>query len=224
MANLITDLGMGYVSDFFSGALFLHKGEGYKFSGEFSEQLIAGENRHGAVINVHKIAGTILRPKYIPAHLPLSVLDNGFSSMAFPRLGYRCYQQGQILLYLDRTFSVRRGLHTRDIGVSFHEISSLCEAEGRVSRAFYTNTLVKEFSVFNPTNTPFSQGVARVAAGEALSFCINEDFACAPSPSTAFLELLYRGKPVGTVRESGNVEMFVPHLSKHWEAVNGNAT
>lgn len=207
MANLIQDLGSNYFNEFMPHALFSFEGKGYRV--------------HTAVgdgVACYLMKGTTSKPSEEMVVLPFSAFDEGMSSLKHPPLGYRAAMDGQVLMYLNRTFSTRRGLQVRDISVSFHDVALQCARVRGIDLDYFQGSDVKSHLVFDTNFTPFLEGFNAIKKGDIASFAVSPDFAVAPSDTVEYLEIMFRQRRVGTVSENGRVSFIVPTLKPAWES------
>jgi hypothetical protein len=137
------------------------------------------------------------------------VLEQLANTNAFdvPTLGYRVYDKGRVVMYLSRNaVGARRGL-TLD-KVRFTPDAYIQNLNVGGDWMLYSEDVGKlVVMTFNPTNTPFVDGMDAMRNGDLLSFCINEDVLVRPSSVTGFdAELVFRNHAVvGRVSKNNRI-------------------
>lgn len=207
--DLFQQLGHGYSNEMLMGAPFLYKGEAY----------LLGEVTEGKTISAFRLVGddpasVVAKATKLPAEF-----FTGWKSFAFPTLGYRSVRNGQVLAYLSRNNSVRRGLNPRDIRVEYHDVSHTCSAAYGFNLGSYNQNNAKAALVMKPQYTGFNEGIARILQGEIPSFALSADFAVAPHEDVPYLEILFRQRRVGLIDETGKVNIDGVHILTSWNNV-----
>jgi hypothetical protein len=212
MTQFIEEIGSGYMNEMLIGAPFLYKGDVYLFDGI--------ERTTSKNVSTYKLGPDVDNLIATPAQVPAAIFT-GWKSFAFPTLGYRMAADGQVLCYLSRNNSVRRGLNPRDIGALFHDVSYECQRRFGTPRLnIYNDNNHKAYMAFKPTFLAFTDGLAQVMAGKIPAFAISADFAVAPSDRVNFLEILFRQRPVGSIDEDGNIKLTVESVLPSWNSTN----
>lgn len=211
MTPFVTELGTGYMNEMLSGAPFLYEGDAYLFS-EIMDKSKAMAFKLGPTAEQCQAEATVV---------PVDIFD-GWKAFSFPTLGYRSSDRGQVLTYLTRTNSTRRGLNPRDMQMVFHDVSYQCSRMYGTNLNHYNTTNVRAFMAMKPEYTKFMVGMEKILKGEIASFALSAEFAVAPSDNVPFLEILFRQRRIGTIDESGNVSIDVEGTASAWHnVVNG---
>lgn len=207
MANLIHDLTPGYCNELMPGAMFLKDGEPHVFREADYE---------GQHVYCRKYSTTADRVTTKAVQVP-STFFKGWAAFEFPILGYRMAANGQLLAYVSRNNSVRRGLHIEDARVDLHEVSYQCENIFGLGLDHYTRGNGKVPLILCPQYMTYTEGMAKILNGEIPSFALSPDFAVAPNEKIPFLEILFRQRRVGTIDENGNAEITMSGMVPSWK-------
>lgn len=210
--NIIEELSADYCNELLVGCLFLHKGEAHEF-------VRANNKRDGSImIEAVKYVGTPEAVKPSMVAIPAAEFG-GWGSFAFPPLGYRQAAAGQVLTYISRQPSVRRGLNKRDLITDPHNVSRTCAMKFGVDLAYFRRGEALIMQVLKPQFTSLGAGLKDVMAGRIPAFAISADFAVAPNKGVDFLEILYRQRQIGTIDENGKISITVAEVTPSWKQV-----
>lgn len=211
MSNLIKELTADYCNQMMHGAYFKHEGAVHWF--DVINRL--------DFVRTFKLSGNPDKVNPEISEVPWSAFT-GWSAFAYPTLGYRMACNGQVLAYISRINSVRRGLSHRDTQVTFHDVTYSCASRLGVNLQHYQDDLTKACMVMNPTYLSFTKGLSEVMAGNIPAFAMSADFAVAPHDSVPFLEILYRQRQIGTISENGAITLTAQNIKHSWDEVVTN--
>lgn len=211
MANLIKSLGIEYCSQMMHGAYLNVNGEVHWFDNIIENNFVQTIKLSGNPDKVAPEAGKV----------PWEFFK-GWSALSYPTLGYRMAGNGQILVYITRINSVRRGLCSRDVQVDFHNVSFACNQNLGIDLNHYIDDYTKACLVMNPQYTSLSKGLKAVAEGTIPAFCLSADFAVAPNDEVPYLEVLFRQRRIGTVAADGTIELVTQNIKHSWETTVAN--
>ena len=203
-ANLIERLGADYCSQRMNGTLFNYKGHTYEFG---------AVEREG--VNCTKYSGTPEKVEVGVELVPYSFFDN-WSSLSWPTLGYRQAANGQVLVQVHRRNSVQRGLNRGQLYVHYHPVCMSAQAKFGVELHYFNSGGALFLMTMQPRFTKFSEGLEQVMKGNIPAFAVSADFAVAPHEEVEFLEVLFRGRRIGTISESGAVNITVANIMPSW--------
>jgi hypothetical protein len=209
--NLIDELSPAYCNDMLRGAMFLMDKTPHQF-----QQVDEGQSN---VVACRRFSDNPDRVTTKNVPVPKEFFK-GWSALEFPILGYRMAANGQILAYVTRENSVRRGLHPEDARVDLHDVSYECGRQFGLGLDHYTHGNGKIPLILCPTYLPFGEGLAKILAGEIPAFALSADFAVAPNPKVPFLEVLYRQRRIGTIDETGKTEITTTNILPSWKNVS----
>lgn len=204
MPNLIRELTPEYCNEMLVGAMFMKDGEPYQFRGADAENSA-----------VRRFSTTPDKVTTKNLSIPNDFFT-GWSAFEFPTLGYRMAGGGQLLAYVSRNNSVRRGLIPDDVKMEVHDVSFSCRDTFGFNVDHYTRGNGTVPLVMCPTYLAFADGLAKVMKGEIPAFALSPDFAVAPSARTEFLEILYRQRMIGTINENGKVDITAKNMLPSW--------
>lgn len=208
MGHLLNDLGASYVSDFFTGAFFMHEGELYQFR---------GMNYKGK-LDTYKLVGKPLQASYAAknAELDPNIIES-FTKFSWPKLGYRNQRLSNGLVvaaYFQSVRSTRRGLMDEGLSITYDAatqvaMSATYEHAGRTAAMY---------QVFFPKWFTYREALSLLTNGDALAVALNEDVCIThnvdPSDTNAALDVLFRGRPVGNILHDGSVIFKNKSISK----------
>lgn len=205
--NLIKELTVDYCNQMMRGSWFLVDGEVHWFDAIINKDKV----------NTLKLSGNPDKVAPEPGIVSWDVFT-GWSVFAYPTLGYRMAGNGQILCYISRTNSVRRGLSHRDVHVEFHDVSIACQDRLGINLQHYLDDFTKACLVMKPVYMSLTGGLKRVMSGEIPAFALSADFAVAPNDEVPFLEILYRQRRIGTISDQGTIELLTPNIKHSWDS------
>lgn len=212
--SFLDGLGRGYINEMLNGAPFLYKGDVY---------LLEQVHERGAV-SAWQLVGDEENLDARNTKVPAEIFT-GWKSFAFPVLGYRSAREGQVLMYMTRQNSVRRGLNPRDIRIEWHDVSHACSNAYSFHLEGYARNNNKAFIAMKPRYLSFNEGLTRIMSGDIPSFALSADFAVAPHDTVEYLEILFRQRRVGEIDSRGNVNIAGAHILTSWNnVVNGELT
>lgn len=200
MPSLPEQLGREYVDQFYRHALF-RMGDDVLM---YRKHITANEIQCYAV-DKRRFEWT---DKVIPSKDVASM-----DTFQWPKLGYRQFQYKKGVFstsYLSMQRSAMRGLKDELVlcdkvgdAILFQSAPSMRDAMGAAKFAW---------EIFNPTFTPFDEGVQLIRDGNAICVALNEDVALSFSATQGpnrVADVIYRQKVIGEVRPDG--EVVVPH-------------
>lgn len=208
MGHLLHDLGASYVTDFFSGSYFVHEGELHQF------RSINYNNR----LETIKVSGKPLQESYklTTAELDPNIIES-FTKFSWPKLGYRnqvmpggLYTAG----YFQSIRSTRRGLMDEGLSITYDAATQVAMA------ATYEapNRTAAMFQVFFPVWFNYKEAITLLTTDQALSVALNEDVCIGhsvdPTDTNSIFDILFRGRPVGTILKDGNIVFKNKSISK----------
>lgn len=212
--SLLSELGFEYAHDMFSGAMLVKDGRSGYIDGVYED----GRVRFHPVMN----RGVMGPPEYIDHEYFTS-----WSTLSYPKLGYRQDAETNFLGYVTRSPSVRRGFHFGEAQVDVQQacvtidnsLGCISPAHPEIGSRHYAS--LAEFKIpliMLPSYTPFHQGLVQILSGEIPYFCTSAEFAVCPSGSAAGFEILYRRRHIGSISPSGNIELLIdtPTIRELW--------
>jgi hypothetical protein len=203
-ANLIEKLGEDYCTQRMNGTLFNYNGVPHEFI-----------EAHGGSVYCAKYEGSPEEVKATTSNVPYSFFES-WKALSWPKLGYRQAASGQVLMQVGRRGSVQRGLSKGALTTKIHLVSmNMSEQFGLNLRHFQEGAALYAMTM-NPQFTPLSKGLEQIFAGAIPAFAVSEDFAVAPHPEVDFLEVLFRGRRIGTVSEKGDVQITAESILPSW--------
>lgn len=199
MSNLVDDLGAGYVREWFNGALivrddFIHMIRSYESGHVMTDcaSLTDPEDRwHGGSFRKQELGS--------------------FKAIAWPKLGYRnllCGQRGNTASFVTAQRGVMRGLRIESLEWKAVDVANLLSID--MAQQAPSNSLLYQLrQIFRPAFHAYHVGIQQIRAGLWCSFAVNEDIAISLSSrsSSAFCDILFRDKPVGTIAENGDIQL-----------------
>jgi hypothetical protein len=215
MPNLIESLGSRYCNEWLRGAFFLNEGQPHIFQSvdEDDPRQVEATRYTGDPDN------TAGRRVMIPADV-----FAGWKALEFPTLGYRMAGAGRVLVYLTRLNSVRRGLHSNDLNMDYHEVSHYCADQLGINLNHYGQPASKACLALSPKYLPLVEGVTEMLAGNIACFAVSADFAVVPSTMDAEkLDILYRQRNVGSIDSTGKATVLT-QLAPSWAATTEKDT
>lgn len=212
MANLIEDLGVGYVNDNLSGALLFHNNVPHLIQEVRSDR-----------ISTTAFQGNMAKPVQVAGvNLPAKLLDKGFESLAHPPLGYRTAAAGKVLLELKNKQSFKRGLQLAEVITRFPPVTTYIAERFDIDLAYYMRSDVKAVACVENCFIPLAKGLEMIKAGEIFVFAISPKLAVIPcSRPKEYLEIVYEGRPVGNISIEGVVTGKITNVKSIMENLNG---
>lgn len=202
--TLIERLGADYCTQRMNGTLFNHNGATYEF-----------HEAGGKEVYCTKYTGTPEKPEVSTEMVPTSVFKD-WNSLKWPTLGYRQAAGGQVIMLVGRKNSVQRGLHRQQLIPNVHPVTVACSAQFGLDYHYFRSGPALHLMVMQPSFTPFAEGLDAVMSGKVPAFAMSPDFAVAPNEQVDFLEILFRGRRVGTISESGNIKIEADSILPSW--------
>lgn len=202
--TLIERLGADYCTQRMNGTLFNHDGATYEFV-EVS----------GREVYCQKLTGTPEKPEVETAMVPGTVFKD-WNALKWPTLGYRQAANGQVIMLVGRRNSVQRGLHRQQLLPNVLPVTAACANQFGLDYHYFRQGAPLHLLVMQPKYTPFTEGMAAVMSGKMPAFVVSADFAVAPNEQVEFLEILFRGRRVGTISESGNINIEADSILPSW--------
>lgn len=200
--SLIKDLGTRYVREFFNGALF-------QMDGDICMLRDVAEN----IAYVHVIDRESATIKWKEKQFPAAKLVD-FSTFRYPKLGYRQYKQGKVgnvVVNLTATRNTQRGLKNELLSSKALPIFDILTASDEVQGYEHINSARRAKEIFEPTFTPFYEGIKQLIAGDIAGFAVSEDLAVGMSVDTSAdrgWDVYFRGRVVGNVDQEGRVNII----------------
>lgn len=211
--SLFSDLGFSYSNDMFSAAM-MRRGDrvGYleAVRDDGTAYFRACENRSIGTIEPFD-------------HTEIVSWD----SFAYPTLGYRQDIATNLLAYVTRIPSTRRGFHFNEARVEIVPACNMLEnsmgfltiTDRDVTTRHYSSLAEYKIPlVMSPVYTPFAQGIAQLMSGERPFFCTSPEFAVVPASERDGYDILYRQRVVGAVSPEGRVQLHFdsPIIHRLW--------
>jgi hypothetical protein len=172
----------------------------------------------GAVHQLRDLDDTYMYTSYIPldsknigrepwkdGKYPHDLLKD-FSSFQYPKLGYRQLQQSKVknaVVAASTARSALRGLRQESIRYDPLPVyNALAMVGDNFSEA---NAARRLKEIFQPTFTPFTQGLKKLMDGDWPAFAVNEDLAiglCVSNDRDGW-DIYFRGRVVGNITPDG---------------------
>lgn len=203
-ANLIERMGADYCTQRMNGTLFNYDGTTYQFQH-------ADRNK----VYCTAFSGTPEKPETKDAFLPYEVFDN-WKALSWPVLGYRQAAGGQVVIQVSRRNSVQRGLNHTQLHTHMHPVCSAARSQFGIDLAYFLQGAPLFLMTMQPSYTKFSEGLEQVMSGAIPAFVVSADFAVAPNEEVDFLEVLFRGRRIGTISENGAVNISADSILPSW--------
>lgn len=200
--SLVKELGVRYIREFFSGALF-------EMDGNICYLRDVVDN----MAHVQIIDRESATPKWKEHTFAASKLVD-FSTFRYPKLGYRQFKQGKlgnVVVNLTATRNVQRGLKLELLTARNLPIFDIMEATGQIEGYESVNNARRAKEIFEPTFTPFYEGIKSLLEGDSAGFAVSEDLAVALSIETSAdrgFDVYFRGRVVGNVDQDGRVNII----------------
>lgn len=201
MPNLMDDLGSEYVDQFYRRALFQHDNMVCRYDHTTDSGRVS-------VLAFNKDAQ---EPEWARRYLSKDDFPD-MSKFAWPKLGYRNVTSTSGFTapyYFATTRSAHRGLRSEYLAASAVEALSLLRFES-LGRDTLASAKIAQ-TIFNPTFTPFLEGMAQLREGDIPGFALSSDVAIAISVSVSAdteFDVLFRGRAIGKV--AGDNTVVVP--------------
>lgn len=198
MPNMIEELGGEYVESFYRRALFRHDDLICQFAGRASDSHM--------VCSVFGVDDK--SPEWRNHQLPNEVFMD-MDKFAWPRLGYRDLSLNEMPpapYYLNTTRSAQRGLRPEFLSASAPDVLKLIPVTG-FGRDLFSSAKMAQ-TIFRPQFMPFSEGMAKLRAGDVPGFALSSDVAIAISVSEspdAKFDVLHRERVIGRVDDNDQV-------------------
>jgi hypothetical protein len=203
-ANLIERLGADYCSQRMNGTLFNYKNSTYEFGSVEPDGVYAT-----------KYSGSPEKVKIAHEFVPCDFFEN-WKALNWPTLGYRQAANGQVIIQVGRRNSVQRGLNRGQLWAHFHPVSMSAQAKFGVDLSYFSSGGALFLMTMQPSYTKFSEGLEQVMKGTIPAFAVSADFAVAPNEEVEFLEVLFRGRRIGTISDSGAVKITAENIAPSW--------
>jgi hypothetical protein len=208
--NLIERLGAEYCGQRMQGTLFNYDGNTYEFSHVEGKEVVA-----------IKYTGKPEKVSTSVDRVPADIFQS-WKALSWPVLGYRQAAGGQFLARVGRRGSVQRGLHKDSLQVTMHPVCIASAVNFRMEYDYFRRGEALIMMAMQPQYTKFSEGVQQVMKGAIPAFAVSADFAVAPNEQVPFLEVLFRGRRIGEVSETGDVTITAEGIRPSWNAVTAN--
>jgi len=209
--NLIDDLGLEYVNENLAGALLFKDGLAHQIRDVTPKR-----------IRTLRYSGSMKEPKMEEIVLSTSFFDSGFSSLAYPELGYRTSADGKILIDLRHQQSFRRGLQINEIIVRYPPVTEFIADRFDIRMDYYHQHEVVAMAVTENNFVSLAEGLRRVKDKEAYLFAVNKHLAVMPSGVEGeYLEIVYRGRTVGSIDENHKITGRITNVKAIMEKLNG---
>lgn len=200
MSRLIDQLGSQYLTEFCRGALIVQ--------GDWLFNIrTVRDNR----IMVHRVSLEEGQPDMWDGEheVPTDLLDS-FSSLAWPKLGYRNLENnkvGNLVCYVTANRSVFRGLHSDQLSYENLPIFGTM-GDGLVYAQPSAGVNYKLKKVFRPKWITYKDGMSRIRAGDIAAFALNEDVAISLSATEGpdrYCDIYFRQRVAGEISQSGEI-------------------
>lgn len=211
MSNLVTQYGSDWFYSKFSGSFFRHEGAPFKVIPNSGSRRTAWipclkleKNEEGTVrgteINVNVAAFTDV------------------SVFSVPNLGWRSALKGKYLAYYYRNNnSYHRGLSSRNMAVNESAMTRWLSRHSDYNRDAVDDNFLA-YTAMCPEFLPLTEGVAKMARGEILSFAVSPTVAVLPNDEDSFA-VMFKEKVAGHVSPDGNMSLVIPELNSYMENV-----
>jgi hypothetical protein len=202
MKNLVDELGLEYVDQFYRGALFQLDNKIYQYQ-KHSER---------GVIQCRAFAAESKSPRWQTVYLASEKILN-MDVFGWPKLGYREFTDayGQKFVYfVSVSRSAMRGLREELIQFTPAPVVRLIPKRHELRQ--WCNTAVFAQGIFLPTFTDFDTGMELLRTGKCCSFALNEDIAVCLSTNRDHdreFDILYKESVIGEVLADNTV--VIPH-------------
>lgn len=211
MSNLVAQYGSDWFYTKFSGSFFRHEGVPFKVIPHSGSRRTAWipclkleKNEEGAV------QGT-------ETNVSVSAFTD-VSVFSVPNLGWRSALRGKYLAYFSRNNnSYHRGLSSRNLAAT----ESLMTRWLTRNSDFNYDVVDDNFRAYTamcPEFLPLTEGVAKMARGEILSFAVSPTIAVLPHDEGSFA-VMFKEKVAGYVSPDGNMSLVIPELNSYMENV-----
>lgn len=199
MPNLLTALGGEYVDQFYKKAMFMLGDDVCMYQRRADDENVI----------VSRFNKDIADPEWINVVIPAEQIQD-MSTFAWPRLGYRDYQQQKFnaTFYVSSQRSAMRGL--KPDFLHFKPTPVLDLLPNVNSPLDYLSSAKIAQTVFNPKFLSFTEGMAKLRADGSPGFALSNDVAISISVSEAADEqydILFREQVVGHVLEGDVVKV-----------------
>lgn len=199
--NLVEELGRRYFAERFDGSFF--KGP------DGSTCIVAGLGNDGILAN--KVAGTVSKPALDSTEIPNDFFVD-MSVFATPELGWRSAAQGKYLAFFSRNNrSYHRGTSHGNLHRDISPLSYWAAETGALNLPTYNKEATTAKLVMEPEYLSLTEGLAKLAEGELLSFCISANMAVFPEEEE-MLALMFNNRKVGTVNLNGEITCNIPFI------------
>lgn len=212
MGNLVEDLGERYCNQLVAGAMFVKDGKPHQFRAVSED----GTSVECFCYSVHAE-----KPEREVVRIPWDYFQD-WSSLGHPTLGYRQAMKNQLIAYVSRNNSTRRGLHAADTRIAITDMSYEVSRVYDVSFNSITHGEGMIPFVMAPAYTGFTNGLAQVLKGQIPGFAVSADFAVMPSTEVPFLGVYFRQRLIGTIDENGNISFTAADMLPSWQFATTN--
>lgn len=212
MANLLKEYGMEEFSSRVMGCSIIYGGHP-----TITKKVTNHPDTGILTILGTQLLGTPEKFTREPVYIPVDYFT-GMNSLQYPQLGYRVAAAGQYLAYMSRIpTAVRKGLHVSQLKVDVNRLSSALEYYTGFEMGYYDSAEVMALLALKPQLTSWQEGLKKVKAGEIISFVVDENFACVPSPDELkFMSILYRDRVIGHMDANGNIDIQAKQAKVAW--------
>jgi hypothetical protein len=198
MSRLIEQLGPDYLNEFCRGTLIT--------DGDFLYNIRRVHDDHLECFRVSLLDGE--DTQWVAGHsLSTDKLDS-FSSLAWPKLGYRNFENvscDNLVVFVTANRSVLRGLHSDQL--AYDNLPIFQTLEG-FTYSPQNGSNYKLRKIFRPHWIQFKEGMNRIREGEICGFALNEDVAISLSATEGpnrYCDIYFRQRVAGEVSESGEI-------------------
>lgn len=211
MSNLVTQYGSDWFYNKFSGSFFRHEGLPFKVLPNTGTRRTAWipclrleKNEEGRVLGTQTNVN-------VAAFTDVSVFS-------VPNLGWRSALKGKYLAYFSRNNnSYHRGLSSRNMTVRESVMTLWLARNSDYDRSAVDDNFLA-YTAMCPEFLPLTEGVAKMARGEILSFAVSPTIAVLPNDADSFA-VMFKEKVAGYVTPDGNMSLVIPELNAYMENV-----
>jgi hypothetical protein len=201
MANLVKELGEGYVLERFAQTMFFNDKE---------QPSYIDPNRRATERGLATVAltGTAEKPVIENTYTPFDFFKD-LSVFKLPDLGWRMAAEGRFLGYyrrnnrMDQT-GYKRGLTPRNLERFVSPATEFLQDTGNLSEDHYTKPEVEVLLIMKPTYLRFKEGLQLMRAGKLFSFCTSPMIGIIPDVNDS-QAIYFNTRQVAKVDNKGNI-------------------
>lgn len=202
MSNLLKELGQGYFTERFKGSMF---------KGPDDSTCVIEEVEDSEQVLAKKLAGSVAKPVIESVLIPADFFVD-MSVFATPELGWRSCAQGKYLAYFYRNNrSYHRGTAASNVDRNISEFSYWIASNDSLSLSYYGNDNITSKLIMEPEYISLTEGVAKIADGKLLSFCISASMAV-HAEEDEVMALMFGPSKVGTININGEINCNIPAI------------